>query len=214
MSHGVISSIKFLFIVSSKKVHHVWWWMEKQSRQRTIRLWPSNWKQGLKWNFKVMCIPQLVDCTQSYRCLLNPFFESVSNDLEATPGWLNNHQSAIKFDDLFLKTRFNYRNAINLGYPSVNDNVSHKSFAFIKRGCNSETTHFLLQGLKCYHTFQCHWKVINRSCWCVRQVGRRQGDLRWGGLHWAADQNVFYFPNDPQYMVISNWILFTVWITL
>lgn len=222
VSHGVISSIKFLFIVSSKEVQHVWWWMEKQSRQRTIRLWPTNWKQGLKWNFKDMCISQLVDCTQSYRILLNPFFESLSHDLEAIPGWfvMNIHQSAIKLNDLFLKTHFNYHNAINLGYsnlgyPSVNDNVSHKSFCIHSKEDATPKPHTLLQGLKCCHIFHCHWTVINRSCWCVRQAGRRQGDLRWGGLHRAAaDQNVLYSPNDPHYMVISNWISFTVWITL
>lgn len=153
-------------------------------------------------------ISQLVDCTQSYRILLNPFFESVSHDLEGTPGWfdMNIHQSAIKLDDLFLKTRFNYHNAINLGYPSVNDNVSHKSFGIHSKEDATPKPHTLLQGLKCCHTFQCHWTVINRSC-------RRQGDLRWGGLHQAADQNVLYSPNDPHYMVISKWILFTVWIT-
>lgn len=181
------------------------------------QLWPTNWKQGLKWNFKDMCISQLVDCTQSYRILLNPFFESVSHDIEATPGWfvMNIHQSAIKLDVLFLKTHFNYHNAINLSYPSVNDNVSHKSFCIHLIEDATPKPHTLLQGLKCCHTFQCHWTVINRSSWCVRRAGRRQGDRRWGGgLHPAADLNVLYSPNDPHYMVISKWILFTVWITL
>lgn len=117
-------------------------WRNNQDKERSGCDRVTESKDGLKWNFKDMCISQMVDCTQSYHILLNPFFESVSHDVEATPGWLNIHQSDIKLDDLFLKTHFNYHNAINLGYPSVNDNVSHKSFAFIKRGYNSETSHF------------------------------------------------------------------------
>lgn len=138
--------------------------IKTKNNQVGRQLWLTNRKQGLKWNFKDICILQSVDCTQSYRILLNPFY--VSHDLEATPGWfvMNIHQSAIKLDDLFLKTHFNYHNAINLGYPSVNGKVSHKSFCIHSKEDATPKPHTLLQGLKCCLTFQCHWTVTNRSC--------------------------------------------------
>lgn len=159
MRYGVVSSIKFLFIVSSKEVHYVWCWMEKHSTQRGCPFIVTD-EQKARIEAKFQGdgrFTKFIDYTHSYWILVDFCFQP---------------QEFIKLNDLRLVISIPQALVVRLWI------IGHKFFLHSKEDETTEP-HYI-QDLKSHHTYPMSQnQVVNNRSSLLTEAGGWEGDRCW-----------------------------------